>query len=103
MKRRVMLVTGASRGIGAAIARAAGARGYAVGVNYHRSEQAAQQVVDDIVAAGGKAALFKADVGNLEEVERMFGMLDDELGRIDVLMNNAGVLANFRVDELVPD
>jgi NAD(P)-dependent dehydrogenase (short-subunit alcohol dehydrogenase family) len=97
---KVMLVTGASRGIGAAIARAAGGAGYRVGVNYHRSEAAAQQVVAGIRAAGGEAVALQADVSQLPEVVRLFKQLDSQLGTLDVLINNAGILANFRVDAL---
>ena len=97
---RVMLVTGASRGIGAAIARAAGRAGYRVGVNYHRSEAAAQEVVADIRAAGGEAVALQADVSRLAEVERLFAALDAAFGTLDALVSNAGVLAHFRVDAL---
>jgi NAD(P)-dependent dehydrogenase (short-subunit alcohol dehydrogenase family) len=100
MSGKVMLVTGASRGIGAAIARAAAHAGYAVGVNYHRSGDAAQAVVNDIRAAGGKAVALQADVGRLADVERMYVELDAALGTLDVLVNNAGILANFRVDAI---
>jgi NAD(P)-dependent dehydrogenase (short-subunit alcohol dehydrogenase family) len=96
---RVMLVTGASRGIGAAIAKLAGRSGYRVGVNYHRSADAARAVVDEICSNGGQAVALQADVGRLDEVQRMFGQLDAEFGALDVLVNNAGVLASFRVDE----
>jgi NAD(P)-dependent dehydrogenase (short-subunit alcohol dehydrogenase family) len=96
---KVMLVTGASRGIGAAIARLAGRCGYQVGVNYHRSREAAQAVADAIRAAGSDALLLQADVGRLDEVQRMFGELDRAFGALDVLVSNAGVLASFRVDE----
>ena len=98
--RKVMLITGASRGIGAAIARAAGRAGYRVGVNYVNREDAAQVVVDEIVAAGGEAVALQADVGRLADVERLFTELDAALGTLDVLVNNAGILANFRVDEI---
>ena len=103
MQPRVMLVTGASRGIGAAIARAAGAAGYRVGVNYQRSADAAQAVVHDIEHAGGQAVPLQADVSRLDEVERLFRELDATFGALGVLVNNAGVLASFRVDALQAD
>ena len=103
MSGKVMLVTGASRGIGAAIARAAGRAGYRVGVNYVHREDAAQAVVNDIVAAGSQAVALRADVGQLDEVVRLFAELDAAFGTLDVLVSNAGVLASFRVDELEAD
>ena len=95
---KVMLVTGASRGIGAEVALLAGRSGYKVGVNYLRSEAAAQAVVAQIRNAGGEALALQADVGQQGEVAAMFKRLDDTLGTVDVLVNNAGVLAMFRVD-----
>ena len=89
---KVMLVTGGSRGIGAAIARLAARRGYAVGVNYHAQAGAAQAVVDAIRGEGGRAVALQADVSQEAQVLRMFQALDDELGRIDALVNNAGIL-----------
>ena len=100
MEGKVMLVTGASRGIGAAIARAAGAQGYRVGVNYQRNEAAALEVVAAIRTAGGDAVALQADVGEPRQVARMFEQLDAAFGKLDVLVNNAGVLASFRVDAL---
>jgi NAD(P)-dependent dehydrogenase (short-subunit alcohol dehydrogenase family) len=96
---RTMLVTGASRGIGAAIARRAGAAGYRVAVNYHRSQDEALAVVAAIHAAGGEAFAVHADVGDQAQVQRMFGQVDETFGGLDVLVNNAGVLARFTVAE----
>ncbi|MBW6494791.1 MAG: SDR family oxidoreductase [Burkholderiaceae bacterium] len=96
---KVMLVTGASRGIGAEIAKLAGRSGYKVGVNWHSSEDAARAVVDEICAAGTEAVALQADVGRSDEVRRMFAELDARFGAPDVLVNNAGVTASFRVEE----
>ena len=96
--KKIMLITGASRGIGAEIAKLAAKAGYRVGVNYLHSEAAAQDVVNGIRQAGGEAVALKADVGKLDDVVAMFAQLDSAFGPLDVLVNNAGVLANFRVD-----
>jgi NAD(P)-dependent dehydrogenase (short-subunit alcohol dehydrogenase family) len=88
----VVLVTGAGRGIGAAIARLAGQRGYKVAVNYARSADAAQAVVADIERGGGTAIAVKADVGNESEIIAMFQAVDRALGPLTALVNNAGIL-----------
>ncbi|MEH2557615.1 NAD(P)-dependent dehydrogenase (short-subunit alcohol dehydrogenase family) [Bradyrhizobium algeriense] len=88
----IMIVTGASRGIGAAIARKAAVSGYAVAVNYHRSAAAAEAVVADILTAGGRAVALCADISRSEEAARLFAEVDRELGAPDVLVNNAGMI-----------
>jgi NAD(P)-dependent dehydrogenase (short-subunit alcohol dehydrogenase family) len=98
---RVLLVTGGSRGIGASIARLAAARGYAVGVNYRSRRDAADAVVADITAAGGRAVAFQADVAVEAEVVRLFEACDRELGTITALVNNAGILeTQMRVEAM---
>jgi NAD(P)-dependent dehydrogenase (short-subunit alcohol dehydrogenase family) len=88
---KVMIVTGASRGIGAAIARLAGVRGYDVAVNYSRSRDKADQVVRDIEKAGQRAVAVQANVGVESELVAMFDIVDKTLGRVTALVNNAGV------------
>ena len=88
---KTALVTGASRGIGKAIALALAAKGYAVAVNYAGSQAAAEAVKDEIVAAGGQAFTLQGDVSNSEDVDRMFKIIKDEFGQLDVLVNNAGI------------
>jgi len=87
----VLIVTGASRGIGAACARMGGRRGYAVCVNYLGSEEAAHAVVRDIEADGGRALAVQADVSRESEVVRLFETADRGLGRVTALVNNAGI------------
>lgn len=91
MRTRVALVTGASRGIGRAIAVELARAGFAVGVNYvHRLDQA-EETVAAITAGGGEAVALQADVADSQAVEAMFATLDRRFGRLDALVNNAGV------------
>ncbi|MBI3292695.1 MAG: 3-oxoacyl-ACP reductase FabG [Elusimicrobia bacterium] len=87
--QKVVLVTGASRGIGRAIAEAFGARAYAVAVNYRTSRQAALEVVETLTAAGGSALAIQADIGDSHQVDRMIQQITDTWSRLDILINNA--------------
>jgi NAD(P)-dependent dehydrogenase (short-subunit alcohol dehydrogenase family) len=88
----VVLITGASRGIGAATARLAAERGYAVCVNYRADRTAAEAVAEDIRQRGGTAISVAADVANEDDVVRLFNTVDADLGPVSALVNNAGVL-----------
>ena len=99
--QQVLLVTGASRGIGAATARLAAQGGYAVAVNYSRNEAAAAEVVRSVEQAGGRAFAVQADVAREADVMVMFEAVDKRLGRLTALVNNAGVVdVSQRVDEM---
>ncbi len=95
----VMLVTGASRGIGAEIALQAARTGYKVAVNYLGNEAAAREVVGRIAAEGGQAVAVQADVGRADEVRSLFTRVDEAFGPLDVLVNNAGILEVIRIDQ----
>src|ERR1700751_4320878 len=87
---RRVLVTGASTGIGAAVARAFGAQGARVAVHYNQSENAANEVVDAICTAGGDAIKVKADVRDTAAIRAAVAYVDEAFGGVDVLVNNAG-------------
>ena len=89
---QVAIVTGASRGIGAAVAQRLAKDGFAVAVNYASSSTEADALVAELTAAGTKAIAVKADVSNADDVHRMFETTEQQLGKVDVLVNNAGVL-----------
>lgn len=89
---KVMLITGASRGIGAATARLAAGQGYRVVINYQRNREAAETLVESTVTAGGEALAVQADVADEAQVRRLFAEIDAHFGRLDVLVNNAGML-----------
>ena len=104
MSDKIMLVTGAGRGIGAVTARLAAARGYAVCVNYAGSRDAAETVVREIEASGGRAIAVQADVADEAQVERLFETVDRQLGPLTALVNNAGLTGHFgRLDAVGGD
>lgn len=98
---KVLLVTGGSRGIGAAICRLAAKAGYVVAINYASNEAAANALVAEIKAGGGEAIAIKGDVGNEADVLGMFAAVDAAYGRLDAFVNNAGVVdIKARVDQM---
>jgi NAD(P)-dependent dehydrogenase (short-subunit alcohol dehydrogenase family) len=99
--KKTMLITGGSRGIGAAVAIIAAQRGYAVAVNYASNEKAAAQVVEQITKAGGDAFAIQGDVARESDIMTMFQAIDARWGRLDALINNAGIVdVKSRVDEM---
>ena len=102
--REVMLVTGASRGIGAATAVLAAKHGYDVAIGYRQNPGAAESVAGQVRGAGARALTIQADVANEEDVERMFAAVDAGLGTLAVLVNNAGSLdLQMRLDEMTSE
>ena len=97
----IVLVTGASRGIGAATAKLAASRGYDVCINYRQDARAARTVAAEVSAAGRRAAVVQADVANEADIVRLFETCDRELGRLTALVNNAGILeTQMRVEAM---
>lgn len=100
---KAAIVTGASKGIGAAIARALAAEGAAVVVNYASSRSGADKVVTDITAAGGRAIAAQADMANPADIERLFTEAQQAFGRLDILVNNAGIYEFAPLDSVTTD
>jgi 3-oxoacyl-[acyl-carrier protein] reductase len=92
LTEKVALVTGASRGIGRACSLLLALAGARVLVNYQKSREKAEQLLEEIVRGGGEAHLFQADVANPEQVEALFGYIRGTFGRLDILVNNAGLI-----------
>jgi 3-oxoacyl-[acyl-carrier protein] reductase len=100
---KVALVTGASKGIGASIARELAARGAAVGVNYSGSKGSADKLVEEIKAAGGKAVAVQANLADPETIAPLVETVAKELGPIDILVNNAGIYEFGPIENITPE
>src|SRR2546429_4543095 len=100
---KVAVVTGASKGIGAGIAKALAAEGAAVVVNYSSSKEDADRVVAGIVQKGGKAIAVQGDVAKASDVQRIFAETKKAYGRLDVLVNNAGVYQFAALEEITEE
>lgn len=91
LEGRMAVITGASRGIGRAVALELARRGAGVIVNYNQAAQAAQEVIDQVEALGGRAFTFQADVSNFEQAQSLVKFCVEKLGKLDILVNNAGI------------
>lgn len=99
--QKLVLITGGARGIGAATALLAAERGYTVCINYRSAHDDARALVDTIGQRGGMAWAVQADVSDERQVEAMFAAIDDRFGRLDALVNNAGILSKqMRVEDM---
>src|SRR5436189_5036371 len=100
---KVAVVTGASKGIGAAIAKHLAAEGAAVVVNYSSSKEGADRVVDEIAKQGGKAIAVRANIARKVEIERLFAETKKAFGKLDILVNNAGVYEFVPLEAITPE
>ncbi len=104
MERKVAIVTGGSRGIGAATCKLLGAQGWAVAVNYHTNKEAAEETATAVEAAGGHALTIQGDTASESDVTRLFNEVESAWGRLDGLVNNAGIIGpRGRFDALTVD
>src|SRR2546430_15111718 len=100
LNRKVAVVTGASKGIGAGVAKHLATEGAAVVVNYASSKEDADKVVDEISKRGGKAIAVQGDVAKKKDIERLFAEAKEAFGKIDILVNNAGVYDFKSLEEI---
>ncbi|HEY5895450.1 MAG TPA: glucose 1-dehydrogenase [Chthoniobacterales bacterium] len=103
LENKIAIVTGASKGIGAAIVKALAAEGAAVVVNYSSSKEAAEKIVADVSAAGGRAIAVKANVSKLADIEHLFSETKKAFGRLDILVNNAGMYAGAPIGSITEE
>jgi 3-oxoacyl-[acyl-carrier protein] reductase len=103
LEDKVAVVTGASKGIGASIARHLAAEGAAVVVNYSSSKEGADRVVGDITSKGGKAVAVQANVAKQTDIQRLFAEAKKQFGRVDILVNNAGIYEFQPLEQVTPE
>lgn len=103
LDNKVILITGASRGIGAVLAEAVAAAGAKVVINYAGSKEAAEELAKKISGSGGAAIAVQADVSKAEDVKRLFDVSIEKFGRIDVLINNAGIMINKPIKDVTDE
>lgn len=103
MSKKVILITGASRGIGAFTANVLAQQGHSIIINYARHAEEANKVVNKILASGGSASAFKANIAHSNEVKALFEYVLQTYGRLDVLINNAGIMALSKIEHVEDD
>jgi 3-oxoacyl-[acyl-carrier protein] reductase len=103
LENKVAVITGASKGIGAGIAKSLAAEGASVVVNYASAKEGADKVVADIISNGGKAIAVQGDVSNADDVKRLFAETEKHYGGVDILVNNAGIYKFGGIEEITAD
>ncbi len=103
IKKKVVLVTGGSRGIGADICRKLALKGYSVAIGYNTSEKEAEEVKQDLLSLGVDADIFKADIKNPDEVRKMFSNIDRRFGSLYALVNNSGIAEQVLFTDITDD
>ena len=103
MSKKVILITGASRGIGAFTANVLAQQGHSIIINYARHDEEANKIVNKILASGGSASAFKANIAHSNEVKALFEYVIQTYGRLDVLINNAGIMALSKIEHVEDD